>query len=173
MRRNTPFAREEAYYWNYAQHMDFSFLDHPPMVAWLIKASTLIFGTNEFGVQFPALLCWAIAAFFSFKWTELIYRGTGQYAVLLLSLMPYFFLQSLAITPDQPVLVCWSAALYYLYRSLVLDESRSWYVAGVWLGLGMLSKYTIVLLGPSVLLYWLLCHPQDIGSRRKRFMSVP
>jgi dolichol-phosphate mannosyltransferase len=27
---------DEAYYWNYAQHMELSFLDHPPMVAWLI-----------------------------------------------------------------------------------------------------------------------------------------
>jgi dolichol-phosphate mannosyltransferase len=27
---------EEAYYWNYAQHLDWGYLDHPPMVAWLI-----------------------------------------------------------------------------------------------------------------------------------------
>ena len=28
--------REEAYYWNYAQHLDIGYLDHPPMVALLI-----------------------------------------------------------------------------------------------------------------------------------------
>lgn len=33
---------EEAYYWNYSNHLDFSFLDHPPMVAILIKLGTLI-----------------------------------------------------------------------------------------------------------------------------------
>jgi len=27
---------EEAYYWNYAQHLDWGYLDHPPIVAWLI-----------------------------------------------------------------------------------------------------------------------------------------
>ena len=27
---------EEAYYWNYAQHLDIGYLDHPPMVAWMI-----------------------------------------------------------------------------------------------------------------------------------------
>ncbi len=33
---------EEAYYWNYAQHLDLSYLDHPPMVAWLIWLSTSV-----------------------------------------------------------------------------------------------------------------------------------
>ncbi|KTD71227.1 glycosyltransferase family 39 protein [Legionella tucsonensis] len=144
---------EETYYWNYSQHLDFGYLDHPPMVALLIKISTLIFGTNEFAVRIPALLCWGGAAFFSFKLTELIHRGAGLYAVLLLSLMPFYFIQSTLITPDQPVLLCWSATLYYFYRIFIFDESNSWYKAGIWLGLGMLSKYTIVLLGPAVLLY--------------------
>ncbi|WP_454782601.1 glycosyltransferase family 39 protein [Legionella sp. WA2022007384] len=144
---------EEAYYWNYSQHLDFGYLDHPPMVALLIKLATLIFGTNEFSIRIPALLCWGGAAFFSFKLTELIHRGSGLNAVLILSLMPFYFIQSTLTTPDQPVLLCWSAALYYFYRIFLFDESKSWYKAGVWLGLGMLSKYTIVLLGPSVLLY--------------------
>ncbi|MGL5742947.1 MAG: glycosyltransferase family 39 protein [Legionella sp.] len=144
---------EEAYYWNYSQHLDFGYLDHPPMVAVLIKVSTLIFGTNEFGIRFPALFCWGLAAFFSFKLTELIHRGSGLNAIVLLSLMPFYFVQSTLITPDQPVLACWSALLYYFYRIFFLDESESWYKAGVWLGLGMLSKYTVVLLGPAVLLY--------------------
>jgi dolichol-phosphate mannosyltransferase len=30
---------EEAYYWNYSRHLDLSYLDHPPMVAWLIRRS--------------------------------------------------------------------------------------------------------------------------------------
>lgn len=144
---------EEAYYWNYSQHLDFGYLDHPPMVALLIKISTLIFGTNEFAIRIPALLCWGGAAFFSFKLTELIHRGSGLNAVLLLSLMPFYFIQSTITTPDQPILVCWSAALYYFYRVFLFDEAQSWYKAGIWLGLGMLSKYTIVLLGPAVLLY--------------------
>jgi dolichol-phosphate mannosyltransferase len=28
-------APQEAYYWNYAQHLDIGYLDHPPLVAWL------------------------------------------------------------------------------------------------------------------------------------------
>lgn len=147
---------EEAYYWNYAQHIDFGYLDHPPMVAVLIKLSTSLLGTNEFAVRLPSIICWLIAAFFTFKLTNLLARGAGRYAVFLLAILPYFFLQSLVITPDQPLIVCWSAALYFLYRSLILNESKCWYIAGIWLGLGMLSKYTIALLGPATLLYMLI-----------------
>ena len=144
---------EEAYYWNYAQHPDFGYLDHPPMVAMLIKLTTSLFGTNEFGVRFGSLCCWFVTVFFSFKLTNLIDRGAGLYAVMLLAILPFFFLHSLVITPDQPLTACWSAMLYCLYRALCLDESNFWYAAGVSLGLGLLSKYTIVLLGPATLLY--------------------
>lgn len=144
---------EEAYYWNYANHFDFSYLDHPPMVAYLIKVSTLLLGTHEYSVRIPAMLCWVLTSFFSFKLAQLINRGTGWYAVMFLSILPFFFLQSLAMTPDMPLLACWSASLYSLYRALVKNEKTAWYIAGIWLGLGMLSKYSIVLLGPATLLY--------------------
>lgn len=144
---------EEAYYWNYAQHLDFSYLDHPPMVAWLIKLSTLILGLNEFAVRSTNLLCWLVMILFSYKLTELINRGSGIYSILLLAILPFFFLQTIIITPDVPLLACWSAALYYLYRVLVLQERQYWYLTGLWMGLGMLSKYTSVLLGLTALLY--------------------
>ena len=144
---------EEAYYWNYAQHLDIGYLDHPPMVAFLIKVTTAVFGNNEFGVRIPSLLCWLLTAFYSFKLTTLMKRGSGIYAVMLLAILPFFFLQSLVITPDLPLISCWSVTLYCLYRSLILNESNYWYGAGIWLGLGLLSKYTIVLLPPAAFLY--------------------
>ena len=144
---------EEAYYWNYANHLDFSYLDHPPMVALLIKLATSILGDNEFAVRISALCCWTLTAFFSYKLTEIVYPEKGIYAVMFLSVLPFFFVQSLIMSPDLPLMACWSAARYCLYRSLVLNESHLWYFAGIWLGLGMLSKYTIILLGFVTLVY--------------------
>ena len=46
---------QEAYYWNYAQHLDIGYLDHPPLVAWLVAAS-LALGGGEFFVRLPAVL---------------------------------------------------------------------------------------------------------------------
>lgn len=144
---------EEAYYWDYSQHFDFSYLDHPPMVAFLIKISTAFLGLNEFAVRISTFFCWLLAVFFNVKLTNLIKPNAGKYTFFLLSILPFFFLHSLVITPDAPLIACWSASLYYLYRVLVLGENTKWYWAGLWLGLGMLSKYTIVLLGLSTFIY--------------------
>lgn len=82
---------EEAYYWNYSTHLDFSFLDHPPMVALLIKFGTFIFGTSEWGVRFATIPCWIFTVYFSFKLTNLIKEGAGIYAVFFLAGLPFFF----------------------------------------------------------------------------------
>ena len=153
---NNDLLVEEAYYWNYSTHLDFGYLDHPPMVALLIKLSTLIFGTTEFGVRLPSILCWLLTALFSYKLTEKIAPSAGIFSVMLLAILPFFFLHSLVITPDLPLIVCWSAALYYLYNALVLEKPKAWLAAGVFLGLGLLSKYSIVLLGPATLIYLIL-----------------
>ena len=137
---------EEAYYWNYSEHLDFGYLDHPPLVAVLIKLSTSLFGLSEFSVRFPALLCWGIASFFIYRWSELIYKESGRFALLLLSILPFFFIDSCIITPDMPMLAAWSAGLYFLYRALCLQEAKAWYAAGISIGLGLLAKYSIGLL---------------------------
>lgn len=150
---STQLLVEEAYYWSYAQHPDFSYLDHPPMVAWIIKLFTGIFGINEFAVRIGSLAGWFGTAFFSFKLTNRLVPGAGRYALLLLAVLPFFFLESMVITPDQPLMVCWSAALLYLYRATVENKASSWYLSGIWIGLGMLSKYSICLLAPATLIY--------------------
>lgn len=163
---NANLLVEEAYYWNYSTHLDFGFLDHPPMVAWVIKLGTLIFGANEWGVRFGSMLCWILTTYFSFKLTNLIQKGAGIYAVALLSALPFYFIHASIITPDVPLILSWSATLYYLFQALVLNQSQKWYLAGVWLGIGLLSKYTMVLLGLSTLVY-LIVEP----SSRKWFIQ--
>ena len=83
---------EEAYYWNYAQHLDFGYLDHPPMVAWIIRLSTSIFGNNPFAVRLPALLCWFAAAIFAWKSARLLFNKTTAFVVTaMLASLPVFF----------------------------------------------------------------------------------
>ena len=40
---------QEAYYWNYAMRLAPGYLDHPPMVAVLIRIGEWLFGHGEFG----------------------------------------------------------------------------------------------------------------------------
>lgn len=152
--------QEEAYYWNYSQHMAPGYLDHPPMVALLIRFGTMLFGNNELGVRFGAFICWFITAFYTYRLTHTIFnRDTAFRAVILVAALPIFFGVAVVITPDAPLIACWSGALYYLCRALVQEQRHAWYGAGIWLGLGLASKYTIVFLGPAIVLYMLLNAP--------------
>jgi len=65
---------DEAYYWQYAQHMDLSFYDHPPMVAWLIWLGTSILGHNEFGVRIGALLCGLVTMGYLYALAQNLYN---------------------------------------------------------------------------------------------------
>lgn len=140
---------EEAYYWNYAQHLDIGYLDHPPMVAWIIHLGTTVFGDTEFGVRIGAYVCWLITALFSYKLTYRIFnKSTAFRALILIAALPIFFGVGLLMTPDAPLIACWAGTLYFLYRALIDEKRHAWLGVGIWLGLGMLSKYTIALLGP-------------------------
>jgi dolichol-phosphate mannosyltransferase len=154
---------EETYYWSYARHLDIGYLDHPPMVAWLIRVGTWFFGQNEFGVRIGALICGLITSLYVYRLTRNLFGDAAALAALLLaSILPFFFLSGLLLTPDSPMTAAWAASLYHLERALIADQRQAWWRAGIALGVGMFSKYSIALLGlvTVVFMAW------DVPSRR-------
>src|SRR5271167_5023714 len=154
---------EETYYWNYSQHLDFGYLDHPPMVAWLIRLGTIVFGQTEFGVRAGAICCGAITAAFVYGLARNLFdEACALAAVLAAQTLPFFFLSGFLMTPDAPLTAAWAASLYYLERALIVQRPGAWWRAGICLGLGMISKYSIALLAPVTLAFMLW----DPKSRR-------
>ena len=151
---------EEAYYWNYARHLDLSYLDHPPMVAWLIRAGTLLFGDTAAGVRLGALCCAVVASLYIYRLTRNLFdERSALVALVLMQLLPFCFFSGLMMTPDAPLTAAWAAALYYLERALVGGQGRAWWGTGIALGLGLISKYTIAMLVPAALLFMVLDPP--------------
>lgn len=154
---------DEAYYWQYAQHMDLSFYDHPPMVAWLIWLGTTLFGQNEFGVRIGAFVCGLIAIAYLYAFARNLYdRTIAMCAAMLFVVVPFGFVSGIAMLPDAPLIAAWIATLYYLERALLANKNSAWMSAGIAFGLGILSKYTLGLLGFAALAFILL----DPASRR-------
>lgn len=148
---------DEAYYWQYTQHMDLSFFDHPPMVAWLIWLGTTIAGQNEFGVRIGAFICGLITMGYLYAFARNLHdKSTGMRAIMLLSVLPFGFASGLIMTPDAPLIACWAATLYYMERALVVGRSIAWLGMGIAFGLGLLSKYTLGLLGIAALVFVIL-----------------
>jgi 4-amino-4-deoxy-L-arabinose transferase-like glycosyltransferase len=147
-----PPAGDEMYYWCWGQQLQFSYYDHPPLMAYLIRISTDLFGDNLFALRLPACLC---------SLGVLVLLGylvrPGKSFILAL-LTPLFAVGAVMITPDAPLLLCWTAYLVWLvsvHRRLTEEVGPSWtlwLLGGVLLGLGILSKYTMGLAVPAALL---------------------
>ncbi len=153
-----PLTPEEAYYWNYSIRPALGYLDHPPMVAWLIALFEAVFGHGVASMRLASLASAVVMATFVHRFAQrLVDPPAALMAAAFSVLMPYaFFVEGLMITPDAPLAAAWAAALFFLHRALVDDDRRAWYGAGIALGIGMLSKYTIVILGPAALAFCLL-----------------
>ncbi len=145
---------EEAYYWNYSRHLDIGYLDHPPLVAWLIRLGTSVFGQSQFGVRIGALCCAVVTSVFTYRLARNLFGEASALAALVLAqILPFFFLSGLLMTPDAGLTAAWAASLYYLERALVGGRPSAWWRAGISMGIGMISKYSIGLLAPVILLF--------------------
>ena len=159
---------EEAYYWNYAQHLDIGYLDHPPMVGWLIWVFTTLLGQSEFAIRAGAIICWLITAYYTYKLSFAVLGNQAAHrSLLLVTILPIYFSSGLIMTPEAPLIACWAGALYYLYRSLIEEYRSAWLGVGIFIGLGMLSKYTIALLGFAALAFIL------INQRSRKWLLRP
>ena len=159
---------QEAYYWNYAIHPALSYFDHPPMVAWIIKPGTIIFGKTEIGVRIGGLLLTLFSTWLIYLLGRLWFdRKAGLWAALLFQSIPLYFVYGTIITPDAPLIFFWLLTLYWLSIALLKDQKWAWYPAGVALGLAMLSKYTGIFLIPSALLFLALDPRNRVWLLRK------
>ena len=158
---------EEAYYWNYAQRPDFGYLDHPPMIAWLIWLGTFIIGKSEAGVRMFAMPLWGLTAFFMYRLAKELFGKTEAFITLmLLAILPIYFSAGFLMIPDTPLYAAWAGCLYYLQRAIFAGQRRAWLAAGICFGLGLLSKYTMALLGLAPLLFLIVDNESRHWSKR-------
>lgn len=157
---------QEGYYWQFAQHLALGYLDHPPLTGWLVAASTLP-GDREFWVRVPAMLASVIAVLAVAAWArELAGAAIAWRTALLAAVLPYFFLSGFVMTPDAPLTAAWATALLALHGALTRGSTGAWIAAGAAVGLGMLSKYTMVLL-PLAVMVWLTLERRWLETLRQ------
>jgi 4-amino-4-deoxy-L-arabinose transferase-like glycosyltransferase len=162
-----PLAPDEAYYWNWSRHLDWGYFDHPPLVAWLMA---LFGGGNEFRVRLGGSLSILAALAFLFAACRALFPGRPRMAaevVLLANLNILLGAGFIVQTPDSPLILAWSAALFAGSRIVAGGSGRWWYLWGAALGLGLLGKYTMVLLVPCTAAF-LLLSPVDRCWLRRR-----
>lgn len=148
-------APDEAHYWEWSRHLDLGYYSKGPVIAWLIALGTQIAGNTELGVRLFAPLISLGASLLAWRFASRLWDSVqaGLIAALLITLSPLFFIGGLVMTTDVPMVLCWLAALYATWHAVALDSPRAWYAAGLFTGLGLLTKLSMGLLPAAVLLY--------------------
>ena len=136
---------DEAQYWSWSLTPAFGYFSKPPMIAWLIGASTSVCGDGEACIRIAAPLLHAATALIVFFAGRALYdERTGLWSASAYALMPGTSFSSLLITTDVPLLFCWSLALLAL-AELRRKPTVAWSIVfGAAIGLGFLSKYAML-----------------------------
>ncbi len=161
-------TEDEAYYRLWAQHLAFGYFDHPPMIAWWIRAGTSIVGDTPLGVRLLAALATGINTWLIGDLTRRLGADdrTAFRAALWYNATLTVGLGGMLALPDTPASLFWTITLWCLARVWRDDRPGWWLAAGVAAGLGCLSKYSALFLAPGVLL-WLALVPGGLERLRR------
>jgi 4-amino-4-deoxy-L-arabinose transferase-like glycosyltransferase len=156
----TPLTFDEAYYWMWSKHLAGGYYDHPPMVAFVIRAGTMIAGDTELGVRLVSVLLALPMSFAVWRSAEILFGGlrVAASAVVLLNATLMAAVGTLIVTPDSPLLVASSFVLFFLAKVLETGRGAWWLAVGAAAGCALLSKYTAMFFGPAILI-WLVAVP--------------
>jgi 4-amino-4-deoxy-L-arabinose transferase-like glycosyltransferase len=144
---------DEAQYWTWSQDLAFGYFSKPPLIAWIIRATTSVCGDGEACVRLSAPLLYfgtSILVYVSAR--ELFDESVGLASALVFATLPGVSFSSTQMSTDVPLLFFYSLALL-AWVKLLRTRRTSWaLILGAAFGLGMLAKYAMIyfLLGAVV-----------------------
>jgi 4-amino-4-deoxy-L-arabinose transferase-like glycosyltransferase len=145
--------RDEPYYWLWSQHLAAGYYDHPPMVALWIRAGTALFGDTVLGLRSAFILNTVLITLAAYALGRVLFdKRIAERGALWTNLVPLLGIAGIMATPDGPSVLFWT--LTVLAFALVLKTERGvwWLAVGLMAGLGAVSKYTNLFLGPGIIL---------------------
>ncbi len=172
-------GNDEVYYQAYAQQLQWNYFDHPPMVALIIRCSTLnLFLNNEFFIRLGSVICAAAGTWLIYKIGKFIRNEqTGLIAAILYSTSFYSsVIAGIFILPDSPQVVFWLLAMYSMigiFKSETGIKTQNLYfiLLGVSTGLCIMSKVHGIFLWLGFSAY-LVLYRRDILKSPMLWFSV-
>ena len=132
---------------------------HPPLGAWLLNITWVLFHQREWAVFTASALCLCVSLFYVYRLSACFMdKSTALFATLLASLS-YFFMVNFALQYNQNTIMLpfWVMSAYYFWRSIDQNKLIDWLVLGLVGALAMLAKYQSAILLIALAGY-LACH---------------
>lgn len=158
MAASTALTPQEAYYWTWSRFPAISYYDHPPLISHTIWITTHVFGSTVFGVKMAAV-AWSLG--WNVLWLRLVQDMFADHRLTFWSLLALnstvlYELYGIGPTPDGPLLFGWIGTVWAVWHASRAASGGWWAMAGVFLGIALLGKYSAILLLPVTAGYLLL-----------------
>ncbi|MCG6538031.1 MAG: glycosyltransferase family 39 protein, partial [Syntrophales bacterium LBB04] len=141
-----PLAPDEANYWQWSRYLAWGYHDQSPMIGWAIYLSTYFLGNTELAVRLPSVIAIAVVSLYlvsmAARWVDS--RAAFHTALISQGILA-LNVGGLLATPDGLQAAAWAAPAYHVARAFEDHGWAQWLTSGLWFGVGMLSKYTMVI----------------------------
>lgn len=153
-----PLSVDEAYYFAWSRTPDWGYWTKPPLIAWAIGAADAVCGPTTACVRSVGVLSFTVSSALIYVLARQMALGSNLAvaAALGFATLPLATFYGLAASTDALLLLCWVCAMLCLWSALQ-GQGLGWLGLGLCAGLGLLAKYSMAVLGPSVLVA--LLHP--------------
>jgi len=155
---NLPLDTIEHLAW--ASNLDWGFDKHPPLVAFVLSFFFKIFGNQDWAYYFLSQIFVIVTFFIVFRFS-LEFLNSKKLALLSIFLLEGIYFYNFT-TPEFNVNICqlpfWALSVYFTWRCIKFDKTSDYILLGLFIGLGILSKYLFIylLIGIKLLFLYLI-----------------
>ena len=158
------YFRDEFNYMACGDHLAWGYVDHPPLIPFLVRLSRLLLGDSLRSIRFiPAL-----ASSLLIVQTAAIARKLGgrRYALLLSAICaliaPQFLSNGSLLGTNCLEPILWMGCAYFAILAIQRNNPRYWLWFGVVAGIGLEEKYSIALFGLGLVVGLLLTEQRRV-----------
>jgi len=154
---------DEAYYTVYTRHLDWSYFDHPPLVAYTTGIGIWLTGiTNQFTMRLGGVVLHTFTLLFFYLTSKKLFGiQSARLTLVIATTIPIFqIIFGILTLPDVPLMFFWTLALWLCAHEFFPEPASAQYQPtmkiawiGLAVGLSALGKYHGFLLGACLLLY--------------------
>jgi len=150
--RNYGYFIDELYYLACSDHLDWGYVDQPPMVALIAKVARSLFGDSLQSIRFLPALAGATKVLL----TSVVARelGGNRFAQILAALAvlvaPGFLAVDNLFSMNSFEALLWTGCAYLLIRIIKTGNQKLWIWFGVLAGIGLENKHSMLIWGAAI-----------------------
>lgn len=162
------YFRDEFDYAACGDHLAWGYVDHPPLIPFLMKISRLLLGDSMRSIRMVPALATSAAVIL----TGMIARELGgrRFAMVLSALafiaVPFFLNDGSVMTTNCLEPVLWMGCVYFAILAIKRNDPRYWLWFGVVAGVGLEEKYSIAVLGFAIVAGLLLTEQRRVFANK-------